>query len=78
MNMCGYVWSERGSDTVLAIVFYAGYILDVPISCATDTICLPYDLWACHKTEHGDKVQIDRGEQAVAGYPPQGVGSPDP
>jgi uncharacterized protein YceK len=50
VNMCGYVWSERGSGMFMATLFCASYGIDVPISCVTDTICLPYDLWLNRKT----------------------------
>lgn len=51
VNMCRYVWSERHSDALMATVVFTGYAIDVPVSCITDTICLPYDLWRCRRTK---------------------------
>ena len=49
-------------------------LIDIPLSAVTDTVFLPWDLWKLRK-ERKPKNGI---EQSGAGYPPQGVGSPDP
>jgi uncharacterized protein YceK len=77
VNMCRYVWSERGSGLFMATLFCAGYGTDLPISCITDTVCLPYDLWSYRKTRQ-DTKQIDNTKAIGIGPPPRGGGPPTP
>ena len=49
-------------------------LIDIPISAVTDTIFLPWDFWKLRK----ERKAKNRIEQSVPGYPPQGVGSPEP
>ena len=76
VNMCGYVWSERGSGLFMATVFSAGYGIDVPVSCVTDTVCLPYDLWLCRRKtremEQKDNTKANQPSQPIAGKPGSG------
>jgi uncharacterized protein YceK len=81
VNMCGYVWSERGSGVFMATLFCAGYGIDVPISCVTDTICLPYDLWLSRKTrrqtEKKDNTEANKASEATS-EPAPGAASSSP
>lgn len=76
LNMCRYVWSERGSGVFMATIFCAGYGIDVPISCFADTVCLPYDLWVCRKKaremEQKDKTKANQQVQPIVGKPGSG------
>ena len=69
-----FIWSPNvggPKPNIIQKILWATFAtIDLPISLVTDTICLPWDLT--------NKLQTKELQQGGPGYPPQGVGSPEP
>ena len=64
----------------MTCMFYPVPLIDLPLSFVADTLFLPYDIYMVTiggKSRYRKDIRSSV-EQGGPGYPPQGVGSPDP